>query len=53
MSMTGLATAMLMVFAVMIVVSLWRQIAIFMLYLAVTVFCFGVYYIVSLITHMI
>jgi hypothetical protein len=51
MSMTGLATVMLMVFAVMIVISLWRQIAIFMLYLAATVFCFGVYYIVSIIAY--
>jgi hypothetical protein len=47
MSQTALATVMLMVFVVMIVMSCWRQIAIFMLYLVVTVFCFGVYYIVS------
>jgi hypothetical protein len=53
MSMTGLATVMLMVFAVTIAISFWRQIAIFMLCLAITVFCLGVYYIVSLITHLI
>jgi hypothetical protein len=53
MSATGLATVMFMVFALMIVMSFWRQIAIFILYLAVTVFCFGVYYIVSIMTHLI
>ena len=52
MSMTGLATVMFMIFTVMIVMSFWRQIAIFLLYFAVTVFCFGVYYIVSLIAYM-
>jgi hypothetical protein len=53
MSGTSLATVMLIILAAMIVMSFWRQIAIFILYLAVTVFCFGVYYIVSLITDMI
>ena len=53
MSTTGLATVMFMVFAVMIVMSFWRQIAIFILYLGITVFCFGVYYIVSIMTHLI
>jgi hypothetical protein len=53
MSATGLATVMFMVFAVMIVLSFWRQIAIFILYLAVIVFCFGIYYIVSIITYVI
>jgi uncharacterized membrane protein YtjA (UPF0391 family) len=53
MSATGLATVMFMVFVVMIVMSFWRQIAIFILYFAVTVFCFGVYYIVSIVTHLI
>jgi hypothetical protein len=51
MSATGLAAVMLMVFTVMIVMSFWRQIAIFILYLGVTVFCFGVYYIVRIVTH--
>ena len=53
MSGTNLGTVMLMVFAVMILISFWRQIAILILYLAVTVFCFGVYYIVSTITYLI
>jgi hypothetical protein len=48
MSGTDVATVMLMVFAVMILMSFWRQIAILILYLAVTVFCFGVYYIVRI-----
>lgn len=53
MSGTDLGTVMLMVFAVMILMSFWRQIAILFLYLAVTVFCFGAYYIVSAITYLI
>jgi hypothetical protein len=47
MSGTGLAAVMLMVFGVMLVMSFWRQIAILILYIGVTIFCFGVYYIVS------
>jgi hypothetical protein len=53
MSGTDVATVMLMVFAVMILMSFWRQIAILILYLAVTVFCFGAYYIISGITYLI
>jgi hypothetical protein len=53
MSGTDVATVMLMVFAVMILMSFWRQIAILILYLAVTVFCFGVYYIVRMIRDLI
>jgi hypothetical protein len=53
MSATGLATVMFMVFAVMIVMSFWRQIATFIFFLAVTVFCFGVYYIVSILAYII
>ena len=53
MSGTDLATVMLMVFAVMILMSFWRQIAILILYLAVTVYSFGVYYIVRTITYLI
>ena len=53
MSATGLTTVIFIVFAVMIAMSFWRQIAIFILYFAVTVFCFGVYYIVSTVTHLI
>jgi hypothetical protein len=52
MSGTGLAAAMLMIGIVMLVMSLWRQIAIFMLFVITTVFCFGVYYIVSIISYM-
>jgi energy-coupling factor transporter transmembrane protein EcfT len=51
MSGSGLAAVMLMVFAVMVLTSFWRQIVIFLFYLAVTVFCFGVYYIVSIVAY--
>jgi uncharacterized membrane protein len=51
MSESGLAAVVLMVFTVMVVMSFWRQIAILLFYLAVTVFCFGVYYIVSIIEY--
>ena len=53
MSGTDLTTVMLMALAVIILMSFWRQIAILILYLAVTVFCLGVYYIVSTITNLI
>jgi hypothetical protein len=53
MSGADLATVILIVFGVMILMSFWRQIAILILYLAVTVFCFGVYYIVSTIRSLI
>ena len=49
MSETDLAILMLMIFAVMIVMSYRRQIAIFVLYLIVIVFCFGVYCIVRIV----
>jgi hypothetical protein len=51
MSATGLATVIVMVFAVTLVMSYWRQIAIFLLYVFVTVFCLGIYFIVSIIVH--
>jgi hypothetical protein len=51
MSEAGLLTVMLMVGAVMLVMSLWKQIAIFMLFVIITIFCFGVYYIVSIISY--
>ena len=38
---------MVIVIAIMLAFSFWRQILIFMLYVGVTVFCFGIYYIVS------
>jgi hypothetical protein len=50
MSGSAIATVMLMVFIIMVALSFWRQILIFMFYVGVTVFCFGIYYIVSSIT---
>jgi hypothetical protein len=47
MSGTGLAAVLLMIGTVMLVVCFWKQIAIFLLFMVVTVFCFGVYYVVS------
>ena len=47
MSETGIASVVLMIFSVMIVVSYWRQIAIFLLLLVAAVFCCRVYYIAS------
>ena len=47
MSETGLAAVLLMIGMVMLVMCFWKQIAIFLLFAVVTVFCFGVYYIVS------
>ena len=49
MSETGLAAVLLMIGTVMLVMCYWKQIAIFLLFIAVTVFCFGVYYVVSMI----
>ena len=51
MSGTGLAAVLLMIGTVMIVVCFWKQIALFLLLAAGTVFCFGVYYIVGTIEH--
>ena len=50
---TDVTTVMLIVFGVMILMSFWRQIAVLILYLGVTVFCIGVYYIVSTIRYLI
>jgi hypothetical protein len=52
MSGTGLTAVMLMIGTVMLVVSFWRQIAIFMLFVIVAVFCFGVYYIVRTLSYL-
>jgi hypothetical protein len=49
MSQTGLTAVLLMIGTVMLVLCYWKEIAIFLLFLAVTVFCFGIYYIVSII----
>jgi hypothetical protein len=47
MSETGLTPVLLMIGMVMLVICCWKQIAIFLLFMVVTVFCFGVYYVVS------
>ena len=47
---SAIATVMLMVFIVMAALSFWRQILIFMFYVGITVFCFGIYYIARTIT---
>ena len=47
MSGTGLGTVLLMIGMVMLVMCYWKQIAIFLLFVTVTVFCVGVYFIVS------
>lgn len=52
MSGTGLAAVMVMIGIFMLVISFWRQIVAFILFVAVTVFCFGVYYIVSIVEQM-
>jgi hypothetical protein len=51
MPVTGLAIAMLVAFAILILLSFWRQVAILLLYVFITVFCAGVYFIVSTITY--
>jgi hypothetical protein len=47
MSGTGLTAVLLMIGAVMLVICYWKQIAILLLVLTVTVFCVGIYFIVS------
>jgi uncharacterized membrane protein len=47
----SLAAVLLTVGIVLLVISFWRQIAILMLFVITTVFCFGVYNIVSTISH--
>lgn len=51
MSGTGLGAVMLMVGMVMLVMTFWRQIVVFMLFAIATVFCFGAYYILSTIGY--
>jgi hypothetical protein len=53
MSGTGLAAVMLMIGIVMLAILFWKQVAIFMLFVITTVFCFGIYYVVSSISYMI
>ncbi len=50
MSGTGLGAVLLMIGMVMFVMCYWKQIAIFLLFVTVTVFCLGVYFIVSTIS---
>jgi hypothetical protein len=52
MSGPSLAAVLLMVATVMLVMSFWRQIAVFLLFVITTVFCFGAYYIIRTISYM-
>jgi hypothetical protein len=47
MSEIGLEAVLLMIGMVMLMMCFWKQIAIFLLFAIITVFCFGVYYIAS------
>jgi hypothetical protein len=49
MSATGLTAVLVMIGAVMLAICYWKQIAILLLLLTVAVFCFGIYYIISII----
>jgi hypothetical protein len=49
MSETGLTAVLLMIGTVMLVICCWKQIAIFLLFLAATIFCVGIYYVASII----
>ena len=49
MSFTGLGAVLLMIGTVMLVLRYWKQIAFFLFFAAVTVFCFGVYFLVTMI----
>jgi hypothetical protein len=53
MSGPSLAAILLIVATVMLVMSFWRQIAIFMLFVITTVFCLGVYYVITLVESII
>jgi uncharacterized membrane protein len=47
MSEIGLGTVLLVIGIVTLVLCFWKQIAIFLLFVALTTFCFGVYFIFS------
>jgi hypothetical protein len=47
MSGNGLGAVLLMIGMVLLVMFYWKQIAIFLLFVTVTIFCFGIYFIVS------
>jgi hypothetical protein len=53
MSGPGLVAVIVMIGIIMLVMSFWRQIAAFILLVCVAVFCFGIYYIVSLVEHVV
>jgi hypothetical protein len=53
MSETDLTAVILMVGMIVLIMAFWRLIAIFLLALAITVFCFGAYYIIVIILHLI
>jgi hypothetical protein len=53
MSETDLTAVMLMVGMIVLIMAFWRLIAIFLLALLVTVFCFGAYYIIVIILQLI
>jgi hypothetical protein len=52
MSGSGLVATMVMIGIITLIMSFWRQIAVFILFVGVGVFCFGVYYIVSIVEQM-
>ena len=49
MSVTGLGEVLLMFGTVLLVMCYWKQIAFFLLFVVVTVFCFGAYFLVTMI----
>ena len=49
MSVTGLGAVMVMIGTVMLVMCYWKQIAFFLLFVVVTVFCLGIYFLVTII----
>lgn len=53
MSETDLTAVILMVGMIVLIMAFWRLIAIFLLALAITVFCFGAYYVVNIILNII
>jgi hypothetical protein len=53
MSETDLTAVILMAGMIMLIMAFWRLIAIFLLALAITVFCFGAYYILNIILNII
>jgi hypothetical protein len=49
--MPSILTVLLVVGLVMLVMSFWRQIVVLMLFVTMTVFCFGIYYIITVIGY--